>query len=300
MLTTYLTGISFVFLLALSIKCISIVVKQIPPFVLAQLEVIIAILFISTWLLIFEHITLVELFILPTYVNWFWLSFSGILLFLAGNYFSIKNLKQTNSSNNSLLSPIITVLVSLFAFIFLDARLSFINFLGLFITVSAVVLYQVFENNNINFNTGFKFGWLSALFTSLNIICAIKGATNSNVSLMHNMFLRLFAVFIFIFFLGVFSKQSIYKYLKLASLKTIFFLITAILLQTIIGTYLWFYASLSLGVPKFQVLIALLPFVMVLLEIIASKSFKIQQQFYLTALLAFVGVMLVFWQDLIF
>ena len=44
MLTTYLTGISFVFLLALSIKCISIVVKQIPPFVIAQLEVIIAIL----------------------------------------------------------------------------------------------------------------------------------------------------------------------------------------------------------------------------------------------------------------
>ena len=105
-------------------------------------------------------------------------------------------------------------------------------------------------------------------------------------------------VFVVVLMLRLFSKQQLLPMIAATGTKTILLLVIGILLQTIVGSYLWFLSSLSLGVFKFQVLIALLPFAVAFIDALLLKRKPFTLRFYITALLAFVGVLLLFWQDL--
>ncbi len=298
MLTAYSIAALFILLLAVTIFCFAAVVKVLSPFITAQLEIIIATIFVAIGLIFLNHISIVTLFTLPTINNWYWLTLSGIAGFLGGNYYALLNMQLTHEVNNSLLSPAITVTASLLAVIFLNDNLTIAGFFGLIITVLAVTAYQYNQFIFKAVKLGFASGWVCVAFTSLSIICAIKGTANSNIFLLHSIFLRLFPVFILVLFLRLFSKQNLLPIIKTTSVKILWLLIVGILLQTIIATYLWFIASLSLGVSRFQVLIALLPFAVALIDAVLLKRKHFNSRFFLTALLAFIGVLLMFWQDL--
>jgi drug/metabolite transporter (DMT)-like permease len=298
LLTAYCIVALFLLLLAIAIFCFTEVIKELPPFIVAQQEIVIATLFIAIGLILFGHVNIVTLFTLPTVSNWFWLGLSGIIFFVGGNYHALRNMQFTGEGNNSLLSPVITVVTSLLAVIFLNDKLTALGFIGLLTTVVAVAAYQYKQVTFKPTKQGFISGWVCIICTSLGIICAIKGTMGSQISLFHSIFLRLFPVFILVLLFNIINKQKLWQVTLKTTRKSLLVLLVAIVLQTIIASYLWFIASLTLGVSKFQVLIALLPFVVVIIDTVILKRKPLTYRFYLTALLAFIGVLLMFWQDL--
>lgn len=298
MLNAYCIAALFILLLAIAIFCFATVVKVLPPFVAAQLEIVIATIVIAVGLIMYKQVNIITLFTLPTLSNWYWLGVSGIIYFFGGNYHALRNMQLTNEGNNSLLSPVITVTASLLAVIFLHDTLSIMGFIGLLITVVAVAMYQYKQVGVKLTKQAFISGWVCIVCTSIGIICAIKGTIGSQISLFHSLFLRLFPVLVLMLLFSFFSKQNLWRVTMKASRKTLIALLVAVVLQTIIASYLWFIASLSLGVSKFQVLIALLPFVVAIIDTIILKRKPLIYRFYLTALLAFIGILLMFWQDL--
>jgi len=298
LLIAYCIAALFTLLLAIAIFCFTEVIKELPPFLVAQQEIIIATVVIAIGLIISTQVSIVTLFTLPTVSNWFWLGLSGIIFFVGGNYHALRNMQFTGEGNNSLLSPVITVISSLLAFIFLNDKLTVLGFIGLLTTVVAVAAYQSKQVNFKLTKQGFISGWVCIICTSAGIICAIKGAMGSQISLFHSIFLRLFPVFILVLLFNIINKQKLWLVTLKTTRKTLLVLLVAVVLQTIIASYLWFIASLSLGVSKFQVLIALLPFVVAIIDTVILKRKPLTYRFYLTALLAFIGVLLMFWQDL--
>lgn len=80
-------------------------VQQIQPFIVAQLEIIVATIFIAVGLLVFTPVSAVGLFMMPTTQSWYWFTFLGLAGFLGSNYYALQNMQLTNVGNNSLLSP---------------------------------------------------------------------------------------------------------------------------------------------------------------------------------------------------
>ncbi len=274
--------------------CFSEVLKQLKAFLVAQIEILFATFFLLMGLLFFSPLTFGAIFSLPSSSNWLWLTASGLLSFLGGNYNSFANLKKTNTINNSLLSPVITVITSLLAFVILDESIGWLGIIGLTITVSAVFAYQYKQVTNNLTLQGFYNGVICIAFISISIICAIKGTVQSNLSLFHSMFLKLFPCFICVLLVQLFNKKRIYADYKLINLKNGMLLIGAIVFQTILASYLWFIASFQLGVSKFQVIVSLFPFVVAFLQVKFYKKSDLSLRFYITAIIAFIGVLLLF------
>ncbi|HMG67327.1 MAG TPA: hypothetical protein VK588_06560, partial [Chitinophagaceae bacterium] len=74
-------------------------------------------------------------------------------------------------------------------------------------------------------------------------------------------------------------------------------IITGVVLQTVAAAYLWFYATLAIGIASFQTIVALLPFLIYFIDSVVLSKPVSARYFLLTAFFAFLGVCLLVWQN---
>jgi len=291
--TGYIDAIIFLVVFTLAIYIFSFLLKKINTLVVTCIEIIVGSSFILLYLLFVEKLSLWAIFISPSKGNYLWLSIAGFLGFLGGNYFSLINLKEGNAGTNSLLAPFITIVSSVLAIYFLNEKLSYNAIIGIVITSSSVLYFLANPSKNKKVNSkSLLSGLISVLLISLSIVFSIKGVFNSSISLFHSIFIKLITTLplAIIFFV----VQIRVRILNSISLQTLLLIPVVILLQTFLANYFWFRASLKLGTSSFQIIIALLPFCVGLVDTFLLKKKQLDRTFYLSASIAVIGIFIFF------
>ena len=292
--TGYIDAAMFLVIYTAAIYVFAYLVKRTNVFWLTSIGIIGGVFLILLYLFIIEKASIHSLVSLPSKTALVWLSAAGFLSFIGGNLFSLINLKEGNAGTNSLLAPFITIVSSILAIFFLNEKVSANASIGIIITSFSVLYYlaKPVANKKINVKSLVS-GVICVLFISADIICSIKGASKTNISLFHSIFIKLFAMLPFACLLLFFQSNK--KQPSYSNNNFILLLVFGILLQVVLPNFFWFRASLKLGTTNFQIIIALLPFCIGLVDAFLIKKKQLDKTFYLSALFAIIGIAIFFW-----
>jgi drug/metabolite transporter (DMT)-like permease len=257
------------------------------------LETIIGLVLIFPLLIWVDDLSLKQIFSTANKENWYWLAGAAAFGYAGGNYFSLMNLKAVGEKANSLLSPAITATTIILSFFAFGEVLLWQQWLGVVIVLSAVVYFLIQPKSSVSSSkktTGLISGILCIVSISLTIIFSIKGASN-NITLLQAIWMRLLLALVFITPLLIYSTKE--KLVANQPMKFYAEIILAVLCQTIVGNYLWFYASFELGISVFQVILATIPLFVYAIDVCILKNSANAPLFLLAALIAAAGICLV-------
>lgn len=291
----FLAAFAVVILLTAGIYLFGYAVRKSSLLHVLFLETIIGLVLIFPLLIWVDKLSISEVFSNLHRDNWIWLGAAALFGYAGGNYFSLMNLRNAGEKSNSLLSPAITVVTLALSFLVFKENLLWKQWLGILITLTAVIFFLLQQKEGAviqNRRTGFVSGLLTILCISFMIICSIKG-TSENVSFLQVIWIRLLIAFVIIapFFFFARNRKNNPRY------TTRFYLaiFTAVICQTIVANYLWFYASFQIGISVFQVILATLPLFVYTAEVYIFKRTKSSRLFLLVSVIAGVGICLVVW-----
>ena len=289
----YLAALFVVLSLTASIYLFSYAAKQSSVLHILFLETAIGLVLILPLLFFIDKLTLTEIFTKPTKENWCWLGSAAFFGYVGGNYFSLVNIKTAGQKVNALLSPAITATAIIFSFFIFKEKLTGLQWLGILIVLVAVA-YFLLQNNSYEKITNKKQGIISGVMTvfciATTIICSIKGA-DKNISLLHAIWIRLLIAFIFILLPVLINSKKTTP--KNHNLKFYTIVIFTVITQTIIGNYLWFYATSLIGIAVFQVILATLPLCVYATDVFILKKTEGSLLFLIVSLIVTAGICLV-------
>jgi len=289
----FIAAFLVVILLTAGIYLFGYSVRQSSLLQVLLLETILGIVVIFLLLVFVDKLTVVEIFTKSTSENWIWLGAAALFGYVGGNYFSLMNLKAAGERANSLLSPAITVVSLIFSFFIFRETLSARQWIGVLIVIIAVVFFLIKDkktNTVVNKKLGFIGGVMTILLISLTIICSIKGADN-NVTLLQAIWIRLLIALAFIVVAIIFFGDR--NTLKKQPPQFYVIITLAVIFQTVLGSYLWFYGSFKIGIGLFQVILATIPFCVYAVDVFILKKRANAILFLVVSVLAAAGVCLV-------
>ena len=280
-----------VILLAAGIYLFGYVVRNSSLLFVLFLETVLGILFIFPLLFFVDGLELNQIFTTLGYNNWAWLIAAAIFGYIGGNYFSLLNLKYAGEKANSLLSPAITATALVAGYFVFEEHLSLKEWVGVLLTLLAVIYFLLQKQGTLNtlkLRSVFVSGMLTILFITLTIICSLK-AIDSNLKLFQAIWLRLLIAFVIILPIAI---KKLPKAIFNQPRKFYVVLCAAVLVQTILANYLWFYSSLTIGISLFQTILATLPLFVFATEALIFKKAKPSLSFFIVAAVALAGISL--------
>ena len=285
MLSAYIAAILFIGCLCIGIYFFGYVTRHLSIFHIVALEIICGVILITPILIYYEKLSLSQLFMKPQKENWIWLGFAGIFGFIGGNYFTLINIKSAGERTNSLLSPAITAFIIAVSYFFLKEQITLIKSIGFTLTLGSVCffLFTKYPNPNSQYS---RQALLSSIATiiciSIMVIFSIRGTMGTKISIMHSVWLRLIIVLPFAIPLLLSNYQKNPK----LTFKTSSAIIIAVIAQTVIASYLWFFCSYKFGIAPFQVFISTLPLFVYFIDVFLLRKTKASPFFFISALIA--------------
>ena len=293
MFNAYVAAFLFIACLCIGLYFFGYVTRRVAILQILSLEIICGALFITPILIFYENLSVSQLFMKPQKENWLWLGFAGIFGFIGGNYFSLLNLKSAGERTNSLLSPAITASVILISPFFFNEQITFIKFCGFALTLGSVIFFLLSKSPKSNYQYSRQdmfSGMATIICLSIMVLFSIRGTMDTQISIMHSVWLRLIIVLPFAIAILISNYK---KNLNPTRPHLIYAAISiAVVAQTILASYLWFYCSYKLGIATFQVLISTLPLFVYFIDVCFLKKTKASPIFLTSALLAGIGILI--------
>ena len=288
----YFAAFLVILFLIIGIYCFGYAARKSSLLFVLFLESTIGLVVIFPLLLFYDKLDIRQIFVSPRLYNWAWLFAAAAFGYLGGNYFSLLNLRTAGEKINSLLSPAITAFTIILSYFFLKEKLFLHQEIGVFITLCVIVTFLSKRSNKSNkYNkAGFISGLLCITCISLTIICSIKGVSNT-VTFLQAIWIRLLIAFFMILplFLIKYNKQMLHR----QNVKFYLTILVAVLSQTILANYFWFYASFHIGVDIFQTILATLPLWLYAADVYILKKSKPSFSFLSISIAAAFGIFLV-------
>jgi len=293
MLVGYSLSFVFLLLLAAGIYLFGYAARRASPLYVTALEILLGIFVVTPIVLWADGLSVTEMFTKPSGHHWMWLGLSGVAGFLGGNFFSVINLKTAGERTNSLLSPAITACAVAAGVLVFAEVITLQKGVGIVITLVAVSFFLLSKTGSATRvgrpNAAAWSGAATIACITAGIVCAIKGTLQSELSIMHSVWLRLFVVLPVA--LGIFSFQL--KRATRLPARVYVAIGLGVVLQTVVAAYLWFYCTYKVGISTFQILIATLPFFVYAADVYLFKRTKPSPYFLTTAVIAVAGIWLV-------
>jgi drug/metabolite transporter (DMT)-like permease len=289
----YLAAFSEILFLVVGIYCFGYASRKSSLLYVLFVETLIGLVIIFPLLLFFDKLTIKQILGTPQAGNWYWLSAASVFGFVGGNYFSLLNLRTAGEKINSLLSPAITALAIVLSYFVFKETLQLHQWIGALVTLGIIIWFLLQKKNEsqITYHSkGFLSGSLTIICISLTIICSIKGASNT-VTYFQAIWIRLLIAMFIVFVAFIFRKKK-EKSVKLNP-KFYFIIFIGVLCQTVLGDYLWFYASFQIGIDTFQIILSTLPLGLYAIDVYLLKKSKPNLLFLLASLIALIGILLV-------
>ena len=287
----YVAAFSVVLLMVISVYCFGYIAKQATLLYLILLETLIGIVILLPMLVVFDKISLTQIFLIPTKENWLWLGAASIFGFVLGNYFSLMHIRSAGEKVNSLLSPAITALTIAQSFFVLKQNLIILQWLGVVLAITSIGYFLIKQSGVKNFNTinqNIFSGIATIICISLTIICTIKGV--GKLPFLLAIWLRLLVAFIIIFVVFIFNKG--WQNYKPTTAYFYPVVVLSVLLQTIAAAYLWLYASFHITLVVFQIIIATFPLFTYGVDVYLLRKSTPSISFLLAAFVAGIGIVL--------
>jgi drug/metabolite transporter (DMT)-like permease len=145
-------------------------------------------------------------------MEWLWLGLSGAIGLALGDLFLFKGYTLVGPRLTMLMMSLSPILTTLLAWIFLDETLTFLQILGISITLGGVA-WVVLEKNHqtpshaLKIRSGLLVGMAAAACQSVGLVLARQGLGQSFHPLSGN-FIRMFSAAAFIWFITLMQGQS--------------------------------------------------------------------------------------------
>lgn len=249
-----------------------------------------------------------QLFLLPTLEQWFWLGISGVIGLSIGDYFAFSAFRIIGSSRTSLFSTFAPGSALTFGYFMLDESINAIGLIGMLISVAGLIWFirsnsrkqddGVVDNKHIL--QGILFAIIGAITQGMGLVFSKKGlfADPGNVlPAIHATWIRLFVGTVVIYVYGMF-KVNVWSELKsiTTSKKVITPLLTGTFFSPVIGISMSLYAASTIEVSIAQTIFSLMPISVITAAFLLGKE-KLEASSLIAAAIGVAGVFVLVWRN---
>lgn len=277
-----------------------------------QYRLLLAWLLISIIIIFVNPGRIVELFPMLSSTPFLWFALSGIIGFTLGDYFGFSSFAMLGPKLASLYTTLAPGFALIFGIIILNEEINAFGIAGIFITIAGVfILSRSRKEKNKETNSRFKttskgilFGILSAFCQGIGLVLSKQGfnsdETNS-ISPLEATWFRLTAAWLSAFIFAMFSGKfmALLRPVIKNQENGIPYMIAGTIFGPVMGVSLSLYTISLLPVAVAQTIFALLPLIVMPLNIFIYKE-KLSVQAVFAALIALCGVMVLIWRNEIY
>jgi drug/metabolite transporter (DMT)-like permease len=280
--------------------------KKMSPSTVNRVRLVLASIFLSISCLFSDHLSLVELITETSPNAYLWFGLSGIIGLSLGDYFAFTAYQLIGGAKTALMSCIAPAAALIFAYFLLDETLSGIGIMGIFISMSGILLL-IYSNQGKQLATsqtqgsvskGFLFAFLGAICQGIGLVLAKNGfhtETNS-MSAIHATWIRMFIATIVLYVFTGFNKQSIIEFKQvLGSKKLLKPILIGSVFGPVIGVSLSLLATQYLTAGITQTLLSLLPASVTLASVFVLKE-KFSKSIFISLFISLLGVIVLIWR----
>lgn len=285
--------------------------KLTQPTIVNRVRLFIAVILLSIITVVLFGINLKQLFLLPTFSEWFWLGISGIIGLTLGDYFAFTAFSILGSSRTSLFStfaPVAAVFLGLFM---LNETLTLVGILGMVTSIGGIIYFitaakkQQTENLNKKLLTkGILYAILGAVCQGLGLVCTKKGLNIEHInepdlSAVHATWIRILVATIAAYSIAFFTKNIFTEFkILVATPSKIKPVLVGTIFGPVCGVSLSLIAATQIPVGVAQTIFSLLP-ISVMLAATITRTEKLSLAAIIAACISVLGVFILVWQQTI-
>ena len=267
------------------------------------MRLVLALTLLSPGIIILEHVSVSDLFILPGFQHWIWLGLSGIVGLALGDYFSFSAFKAIGAKNSSIFSTLAPGSAIIFGYFMLGETINIIGTLGILITIGGIIfisLQKKDEHNSLSL-TGVGHAIGAALCQGAGLVLAKKAYENNlnEIAPFHAAWLRIFASVMLLLIISLWSKQIktiTRNVIKKENKKGFIYLILGTLSGTVLGLTFAMQTVSSIDSAVAQTIFSLVPVFAIPLAYLFHKE-KITFPILIGAFIAISGVIILIWRN---
>jgi drug/metabolite transporter (DMT)-like permease len=273
-----------------------------------QWRLLLAWIIISLILILFNSISISQLFTAPHAYHYLFLGLSGIIGFTIGDYCSFTSFTLLGPKLGSLYTTFAPGAALIIGFLVLGEKINWIGVSGIAITIGGVIWLTLSKKDTLAAEqAGFKRDKKGIIFGIIGALCQGTGLVLSKLGMdwyeeklptMHAVWIRLLFAFTAAFTVSLFMKRLV------ANSKPIFanknnglpLMVLGTLLGPVCGVTCSLLAIQKLEVAVAQTIFALLPIFVLPVNLFVYKE-RITVQSIFACIIAIVGVFILIWRD---
>lgn len=279
------------------------------PAALNRVRLVYATILLSLIVITLFKVPLKELFLLPTWEEWFWLGLSGIIGLTLGDFFAFSAFRILGSSRTSLFSPFAPVAALLLGMLMLNETINLFGGIGMLISIGGIFWFvQTTRKSNQEeipqkqLLQGIGFAILGALGQGMGLVCAKKGlnithVSGNDINPVHATWIRMFIGALAAYSLALF-KRNVWNEFKTITGNAFTFTPTIMgtLFGPVAGVSLSLFAASQIPVGIAQTIFSLLPLTVMFAAIVSGRE-KLNVPTVIAALICLLGVVVLVWRD---
>jgi drug/metabolite transporter (DMT)-like permease len=268
-------------------------------------RLIVAFVVLSIFCMLYDKISPLVLFTTPTAIQYLYLSSSGIIGLVIGDYFAFHSMAILGARNSTIFNTLAPGSAFVFGFLILGEDIGLLGFIGVVVSIGGMIWFLrgsgEAEDKAINIHEygsvkkGIIFGVLSGLCQGFHITLSKKGLTG--ISPVHATWIRVAAATIAYFTLTLIQGKLKGVMDVIRTKKHLIFRTTyATIFGMVLSIILVMYSVRMAEVSVVQTILSLGPLIVVPMAYILYKE-RITFQTLLAATVTIAGVVILIWRD---
>ena len=284
--------------------------RRMNPNTVNHFRLLLGVLILALFLLLFNHLTFLQLFTSAMPQHWIWFGLSGLIGLALGDYFGFTSYAILGTRVASVFTTLAPGAALLLGYVLLGEKINWLGVLGMAITIAGIIWIsmskkeqaKIAESDFGNKDRGILFGVLAALCQGFGLVFAKMGMAytimDHNFSSVHATFIRLFVstVVTYGITISIGKLKEINKPLWENKNKGLKYIIAGTIFGPTLGVALSMYAVSLINVSVAQTIFSLVPVMVLPLGYLFYRE-KITFKSALGAVVAISGVVVLIWRN---
>ncbi|MGB4770214.1 MAG: DMT family transporter [Chitinophagaceae bacterium] len=303
----YLASLGTLFCWTISVFLLGRLSRLSHPWTLNKISLLYSAVLLGLLVCVKDSLSPYALMTKPSISQWTWLGLSGILGKTLGDFFGYNCIRILGVRRRSMITTITPAFTWFFAFQWLGEKINVIGLTGIFMTIFA--LFSIYKDQDEAMDVqqdaygtylkGISMGIAGAALTGIAFVISKKAyhPQQESISEFHGTWIRVIAALVVVLMIDLFRKEkepTVHIFLKN---KSTFLLLTgAVVFGTILGLSFSLVAITHLPVAVAYTIFAMVPLMVMIIEVITGKT-RIKQKQWVLAILAIIGVCILLWRN---
>jgi len=302
----YLLAFLAMFVSSMSNFPFTVAARKWGPVAVNHYRLLVAFIALTVLCITIDKESITELFAGPSLTQYTYVSLSGVLGLVIGDYFGFNAMAILGARVSSIFNAIAPVATLIFGYILLSETINGVGLAGIIICMSGVIWFLLGskgdkkEQHHGSIKMGIIFGLLACFCQGFNIVISKKGFLDTSYALspLHVTWIRIFAATV-VYFLFTFSRGRLRSDV-IVIVKNGKEIIPSITLATLWGLVLsivllmWSITLCKVAVA--QTIIALVPIVVVPMSFVLYKE-RLTFKTMIAAIVSVAGVFILIWRE---